>query len=339
MPTRGRHHRPKPGKPSATHLPAVMARSGHGEATLSAAGRGSILGRMGGYTFGFRRWGAWSAGKDSESLAELQRSDSQYEEWDLIPAPIQPANAARADAAAIYWRRRFAVLVIGLVAFGLAAWGLSSAIAVHPHPPGHAGQGRGAGAGPPRPVRDHAPGVRRSGQAHETPGGHRKSAGSGGQAADRRAASPSAASPARADVGRASGHGTILPAFCARKSIVISIFTGQTQFGRRQSPAFDLNVVSTQPTECSFNLGSRHLTLVIKEGPARIWSSADCAPGTAGLIAALKRGIPTVLAVTWNRRTSAPGCSGRVAAVPPGVYTAYATDDGLSSDPVTFRLS
>ncbi len=244
-------------------------------------------------------------------------SDSQYEEWDLIPAPIQPAAAGRADAAT-YWRRRFAVLVIGLLALGLAAWGLSSALAVHSQAPGPAGQGQGTGARRPDLVRAAEPDVRPARPAHQSPGRHLKRSGTG---------------------GRASGHGTILPTFCARKSIVISIFTGQTQFSRRQSPAFDLNVVSTQPTECSFNLGSRHLTLLIKEGPARIWSSADCAGGTAGLIAALKRGIPTVLAVTWNRRTSAPGCSGRVLAVPPGVYTAYASDDDLTSEPVTFRLN
>jgi hypothetical protein len=146
--------------------------------------------------------------------------------------------------------------------------------------------------------------------------------------------------PASTDpAGQANGHGTILPAFCAEHAIVLSLFTGQTDFGPAQSPTFDINVVSTQQPECSFNVGSQHIALVIKEGPARIWSSADCAAGKTGLIAALKRGVPTVLTTAWDRTTSAPGCSSRATQVPAGVYTATAVDGELSSVPVTFRLS
>jgi len=137
---------------------------------------------------------------------------------------------------------------------------------------------------------------------------------------------------------QAAERGVISPAFCARDDIVLSLFAGQTQFGPRQWPAFDVSVVSTQQPECSFNVGSEHIVLVVKEGPALIWSSADCAAGATGLIAALKRGVPTVLAISWNRKTSAPGCSGRQTTVPPGLYTAYAIDGDQSSTPVTFRL-
>jgi hypothetical protein len=138
--------------------------------------------------------------------------------------------------------------------------------------------------------------------------------------------------------GQAGERGVISPAFCARDEIVLSLFAGQTQFGSRQWPAFEVSVVSTQQPECSFNVGSEHIALVVKEGPALIWSSADCAAGATGLIAALKRGVPTVLAISWNRKTSAPGCSGRQATVPPGLYTAYAVDGDQSSTPVNFRL-
>ncbi len=120
---------------------------------------------------------------------------------------------------------------------------------------------------------------------------------------------------------------------------MLSLYTGQTQFPAGQQPDFDVNVVSTQQAECSFNIGSTHLALVIKEGPALIWSSADCAAGAGDLDTALKRGVPTVLAISWNRQTAAPGCSARHIEVPPGVYTAYAVEGNLTSPPVTFRLS
>jgi|HubBroStandDraft_1064217.scaffolds.fasta_scaffold37006_3 hypothetical protein len=207
----------------------------------------------------------------------------------------------QAETAGTYWRRRFIVLLTGLAAAGLVAWALSTALAVTP------------GARQPRS------------QAHD----HK--AGTGGHISP---GQPGSASTA----GQANGHGTILPAFCARRDIVLSLFTGQTQFGQRQWPAFNVSVVSTQQAECSFNVGSRHLALMIKEGPALIWSSADCAAGTAGLVAALRRGVPTVLAISWDRQTSAPGCPARASRVPAGVYTAYAVDGDLASTPVTFRL-
>jgi hypothetical protein len=85
-----------------------------------------------------------------------------------------------------------------------------------------------------------------------------------------------------------------------------SLSAHQPAFGPRQSPAFDLGVVSTQSTECSFNLGPRFLALVIKEGRVRIWSSADCARNQGSLITALRRGVPTVLPGAW-----AAGVAGR----------------------------
>lgn len=215
--------------------------------------------------------------------------------------------------AGTYWRRRFLLLVAGLTIFGLAAWGLSTALAVGPS---RIGQGR----------HDRVP----ASHEHQSVRPEPKPTPRAARSPDRGGSGTNA--------GQANGHGTILPAFCARRDVVLSLFTAQTQYSRQQQPVFDVNVVSTGQAECSFNIGSQHLTLVIEEGPARIWSSADCAVGTGSLIAALKRGVPTVLTFSWQRRTSAPGCSVRARAVPPGIYTAFAVDGPLTSAPVTIRL-
>jgi hypothetical protein len=248
------------------------------------------------------------------------------------------------ETVATYWRRRFITLAIGLVIFGLAAWGLSTVLAVSPRI-----------AGPPAGTHHHRPGL-----SGKKPVAARSGPGSTSRATARTASGSPQADPARSRTtghaaghtightgnhangpatGQATGHGMILPAFCARDDIVLSLFTGQTAFGSGQWPGFSVNVVSTQQAECSFNIGSRHLALVIKEGPELIWSSADCAAGAGGLVAALKRGVPTVLAISWDRETSAPGCSGRTTRVPVGIYTAYAVDGQLASEPVTFRLT
>ncbi len=235
-------------------------------------------------------------------------------------------------SASTYWRRRFIVLAIGLVVFGLAAWGLSSALAVKSVP---ASRGRPAPTSRPvlaqaqgRVSRVRISGVRVSGvgsagsgsndrSGHHPAQGHRTQASRAGAApvpgdriparVGRRAAATRRLGPSRwpdrrwpggkrpvrwrpvrsrygrhqvaggkTGAGQAAGHGTILPAFCGRRDIVLSVFAGQTQFGQKDSPTFELSIVSTQPAECTFNIGSAHLALVIKEGPTRIWNSADC---------------------------------------------------------------
>lgn len=137
----------------------------------------------------------------------------------------------------------------------------------------------------------------------------------------------------------AGGSGSVKPAFCSWNSIVLSLAASQLQFGSGKSPNFKISVVSTQPDDCSFNVGPGHLALVIKEGPARIWSSADCVNGPGDAVTALKRGVPTMVTIGWNRETSSPGCAGPVQPVPAGSYTAYATDGSLASAPMTVRLS
>ncbi len=305
MPAVTRHRLPNAGKPCTTHLPAETCFAKIGGATRPLLAGLAYWARMGGNTFG-------------------------------VPAST-------------YWRRRFLMLVAGLTVFGLAAWGLSSALAVGQRQAGQSRQNRSpathkhgsARAGTSASSRSDRAGRSQPRSTPTRPASTRRShrpRASRAHVSGRRQSSR-AGKAAGAGAGQANGHGSIFPAFCARRDIVLSLFTSQTQYSHRQQPVFDVNVVSTQQAECSFNVGSQHLTLVIREGPARIWSSADCAAGTGGLIAALKRGVPTVLTFTWQRQTSAPGCSVRTRNVPPGTYTAYAVDGPVASAPVTIRLA
>lgn len=235
--------------------------------------------------------------------------------------------------AGTYWRRRFLTLITGLAVLALISWALSGALSASL-------AGRPAVTGPGKLARGAAPGSGGSVPA----GGHSPSAGGGasqpgssGRSTPAASRSGATSSPRPTASGKSSYPG-IRPAFCARHDIVLSLFSSQASFGRRQVPSFSLDVVSTQPAECSFNVGPGYLALVIKEGSARIWSSADCVRGSVSLVSALKRGVPTVLPVTWDRRTSSPGCSRTVTRVPAGVYTAYAAQGSMVSAPVTFRL-
>ena len=239
---------------------------------------------------------------------------------------IEPPPGFAAAPAATYWRRRFAILAIGLSLLAAASWTLSQALKVTPAAPspssGQQGQGSGTRAAPGHP-------------------GHRTAGSGAGLASARggRASGPAAKhQPGPRPSATTRGFGGFKPAFCSWHSIVLSLSAAQAHYGPGEQPSFSLSVVSTQPTACSFNIGPSHLALVIKEGPARIWSSADCVSGSGNLVAALHRGVPTLVTIGWDRQTSSPGCTGPARSVPPGTYTGYAVDGSLTSGPVPIRL-
>jgi len=244
-----------------------------------------------------------------------------------------------AAPAVTYWRRRFVVLAVGLAGFAAAAWGLSEALRVQPGPGAAIGQHAAV------PGRDGGPGGNVGGPAGQqrgvtAPGGTSRGGHGVGGSRSSRAAGPGAAAGSRPRAKpSARGFGGFKPAFCSWHSIVLSLSAAQVNFGPGQEPDFSLSVVSTQPADCSFNVGPGHLALVIKEGTATIWSSADCASGTGNLVTALRRGVPTVVSIGWARKTSSPGCTGPVREVPSGRYTGYAVDGSIVSPPVTFRLN
>ena len=248
------------------------------------------------------------------------------------PGGPEPGPAmVPAAPAIIYWRRRFVVLAVVLATLAVAAWSLSEAFRVQPDHGRPATTGGGMGGRNPS-----APGASPGGATGTGKGNH-GSGGSAGRIRTRTRHRPAGAR--KPEVSPSPGaFGGFKPAFCSWHSIVISASANQVEFAPDQRPAFSLSVVSTQPTDCSFNVGPGHLALLIKEDTVRIWSSADCVKGTASLITALRRGVPTVVAIGWNKKTSAPGCPGPARPVPAGSYTAYAVDGSLSSAPVTFRL-
>ncbi|HEX9064322.1 MAG TPA: hypothetical protein VF843_04395, partial [Streptosporangiaceae bacterium] len=225
--------------------------------------------------------------------------------------------------AATYWRRRFVILAIGLSLLAAASWTLSQAVKVPPSRTGHSSGQPGSPAG--------------TGTASRGSSGVSQAGSSGGQGKATKPAANQSAAPRPTTT--TSGFGGFKPAFCSWHSIVLSLSATQVHFGPGQQPSFNLSVVSTQPTACSFNIGPSHFALVIKEGPARIWSSADCVNGSGNLVAALHRGVPTVVTIGWDRKTSAAGCTGSARTVPPGTYTGYAVDGSLVSGPVPIQLT
>lgn len=141
-----------------------------------------------------------------------------------------------------------------------------------------------------------------------------------------------------------SGNGTRAPAAgsrprsCSRGDVVLSLLASQPAYASPRLPQFSIDVVGTGQPTCTFNVGARHVALVIRSGSVRVWSSADCPRGSGSLVLDLQRGVPTTLSIAWNRQASSPGCTRPSPAMPAGTYSATVADGGLDSNPVTFRL-
>jgi hypothetical protein len=241
--------------------------------------------------------------------------------------------------AATYWRRRFLVLVLGLTVLALIAWvvsgALNSGLAVRPAAADHASHGgQGAGHAP------HGPG--RPGLAAVPAAAASSQAGPSGPATAAPGHSPAApGTPAPAPVASpglpAGGHGGQART-CGPGQVVLSLSSSQDSFGSREPAVFDLDVVSMSARTCTFNVGAKYLTLVIRAGRTRIWGSADCVEGRGSLVTDLQRGVPTVLPISWDRETSSPGCEIGSARVRAGSYAATVIDGADVSNTETFRL-
>jgi len=248
---------------------------------------------------------------------------------------------------ATYWKRRFLALVAGLAILAAIAWAFSGVLAADGGgaAAGTAGGSRGPGA--------NAGGGAGTGGSGAHAGGT-GSAGSGGPAGSGSSPgpAPSAAASAAAGAGHRSGAGSTpapsltqttapasgLPGHCKPSQIVISVFSSRSSYRRGQLPEFDVDVVSTADRTCAFNVGPKFLALVVTADGKRIWSSADCVGGRGSLMTNLARGVPTVLPVSWDRERSAPGCAATSRRVRAGSFAAAASDGGITSNPVPFKL-
>ncbi len=213
----------------------------------------------------------------------------------------------RPERAAVYWRRRVVVLVISMSVLAGITWSAAAVL----HGPAHPGN---AAAARSRLPAGRLPRVSNAGAANGVPNA---------VAADSRLAVP--VHPA----GRE----------CPARDIVVSLSATQAGYSAWQQPEFVVDVVSWAGYPCSLDVGAGHVLLQISAGPARIWTSAECAEGLASQPTTLHRSVPAALAMTWDERYSSPGCPVPGRAAPAGSYTARATDGSAVSNDVTFTIS
>jgi hypothetical protein len=207
-------------------------------------------------------------------------------------------------APVVYWRRRFVALVAGLSILALITWAFAGAL------------GGSAPAGNPAATRTVSGTL------------PRVSSSAGGKAAA--APVPHAVTPAASS--RYAVHA------CPSGDVVLSLFSSQASYSVRQTPQFEVDVVSTDSHTCLFDIGARHVLLQISDGSSRVWTSADCAEGQSSLTTRLHRGIPTVVPIAWDGEHSSAGCPVPGAPAAAGTYTAVASDGSSASNTLSFGI-
>jgi hypothetical protein len=237
--------------------------------------------------------------------------------WGLRQRLTETVRPAGPMPQSVYWRRRAVALVAVLAILSLIAWAFSGALGSGALGSGATGSGAlGSGA--------------TAAANHAGSGGASNSSGSGGAGGSSNGQRAAGAAIGAAAAGRVRA--------CPSGAVVLSVFASQPAYIGAQLPEFTVDVVGTARSTCTFDVGARHVALVIRSGSHRVWSSADCAAGTGSLRSDLQRGVPTVIPISWNRQASVPGCTAPAAPAAAGTYTATAVDGALASNTITFRL-
>jgi hypothetical protein len=249
-----------------------------------------------------------------------------------------PSNRQSPGQSDVYWRRRVIALAAAIAVLALIAWTLNGTLggsgnaqtAADTTHTGHQAKHGIAPAAATSPAVSPSPAAPTAAAA-ATPRPTASAHGQHGQAKHGQA------KPGRHQAGHgaeASGRA----AACPRGSVVLSLFTTKYRYPAHQAPRFQLDVVSTSPRPCSFDLGAKHVQLVIKAGGERpVWDSADCA-AAAHRVTRLSRGVPDVLRVSWDRKTAAASCRLAGKAARPGTYTATARSGPVHSQSLIFVL-
>lgn len=130
---------------------------------------------------------------------------------------------------------------------------------------------------------------------------------------------------------------------CNPADIVVTATTDKDSYPVTGSARVGLTIQSKASTDCSMDVGSQALELVISSGSDRIWSSDDCQGTPTPRTAVVKPGNASQIRsnVTWNLARSTPGCGSTATPVKVGVgtYNLVARAGDIRSAPKTFQLT
>jgi len=127
---------------------------------------------------------------------------------------------------------------------------------------------------------------------------------------------------------------------CPDADITLTAAPSAPTFAVGDQPRLLLTVTNSGKQVCQRDVsGSLQTFTVFAADGSRIWSTADCFPGTGTEVRELTPGQQLQYTIKWSGTTSAPGCAGARTAVPAGAYTVIGQLGGLSSPPAAFTVA
>jgi len=234
--------------------------------------------------------------------------------------------------ASVYWRRRIVTMVAAVVGVLLLLRACGS------DQPPDLGIPAAATQTPVPLVSTYTPAP--------TPAGASGAAGGTTETPGRQAAGPAAAGPAVTRAGTtgtaaadgsgdataaATAAGEPKPTWCPRQDIEVTVRTDAKRYAPKEKPKLFISVANRGQAACLLDVGSKALTLIVKSGSDRIWSSDDCqGPGQSD-VRLLQPGKPFVAGAQWGRLRSEPGCPKGQPAAKPGTYLLTGSANGIQS--------
>ncbi len=127
---------------------------------------------------------------------------------------------------------------------------------------------------------------------------------------------------------------------CADSSIKVAAITqGGPTFPVGSQPRLGMTVTNTGTATCVRDLsGPLQVYTVYTASGRRVWSTADCFPGTGQDIRSLGPGKSATFIIVWAGTNSSPGCTAKRNPVPAGKYTVVAQLGKLASAPTPFTM-
>ncbi|HYN72119.1 MAG TPA: hypothetical protein VES60_06415 [Nakamurella sp.] len=127
---------------------------------------------------------------------------------------------------------------------------------------------------------------------------------------------------------------------CADADISLTAAPSAAAFAVGDQPRLLLIVTNSGTQVCQRDVsGSLQTFIVFGADGSRIFSTADCFPGTGTEVRELTPGQQLQYTIKWSGTTSAPGCTGERSAAPAGSYTVIGQLGGLSSPPAPFTVT
>ncbi|HEY5033184.1 MAG TPA: hypothetical protein VIJ54_11950 [Actinomycetes bacterium] len=125
---------------------------------------------------------------------------------------------------------------------------------------------------------------------------------------------------------------------CPDSVIKVVALTDATSYPAGVKPHLSVSVTNTGKVSCKRDIGQAAMSMLIRSGAARVWSSDDCSPGGQPAVNTLKAGQVFTSTVVWTRTISRVGCPTGQPAAAPGTYVLTAKNQTVASAPVTFVL-